>query len=188
MNSHSDTRDRMVSGATLLMRQHGFTGTSFRDVWESTGTPRGSVYFHFPRGKAELGEAVIQSSLADLLRWTGQAQAEAASAGEFLRGLAARLADFLAASDYARGCPIAAIAIEAPAAFPELRSVASEAFATWSRRIADGLAAFGVAPETAADHARAVVAALEGAIIVSKADRTGDALALTGNLVALGVS
>src|SRR5262245_55101569 len=53
------TRSKMVRGAAELLRERGYSGTGFREVIEITGAPRGSIYHHFPDGKAQLaGEAV----------------------------------------------------------------------------------------------------------------------------------
>ncbi len=183
----SDTRIRMIEGATSLMRTHGFAATSFKDVWELTDTPRGSVYFHFPGGKEELGREVIRTALDTLLRWTAEAQSEADSAEAFVRLLAAKLADFLEASGYEQGCPIGAIAIEAPPA-SGLRPAASEAFQTWSDRIAAALVSYGTHKDVSNDIARSAVAAFEGAILVGKADQNRDALTRAGNLLAHALS
>jgi AcrR family transcriptional regulator len=50
----SDSRNRMIQSAALLFREHGYSGTGFRDVIEHSGAPRGSIYHHFPGGKEEL--------------------------------------------------------------------------------------------------------------------------------------
>ena len=49
------TRERMVFSAMQLFRRHGYNGTGFREVVAHSRTPRGSIYHHFPEGKAELG-------------------------------------------------------------------------------------------------------------------------------------
>ena len=183
MAVRSDTRIRMIEGATSLMRTHGFAATSFKDVWELTDTPRGSVYFHFPGGKEELGREVIRNACDTLLTWTAEAQAEADSAAAFLHRLAAKVADFLEGSGYEQGCPIAAIAIEAP---PEsaLRKAASAAFQSWGDRIATVLVTYGVPQDRSVEIARSTVASLEGAILVSKADQNREAITRAASLLA----
>lgn len=178
------TRDRMIVGATALMRSHGFTATSLKDVWEQTGAPRGSVYFHFPGGKEELGLEVIRAALSTLLTWTEAAERNSRSAPEFVRSLAGELARFLEDSGFEQGCPIAAIAIESPPEYSALRSAADDAFAAWSERIAAALVGYGVAGETATASAKGIASALEGGVLVSKAGRSTEALRLTGDLVA----
>lgn len=164
------TRKRMVRGAAQLLRERGYTGTGFREVIELTGAPRGSIYHHFPGGKAELaGEAVdyvgglarlvIESSLAD---------------GDPIGALRAFVdlwrADF-ERSGYRAGCPIVAVAVENHDEAPELLDAADRAFAQWESAFAGALRRAGLARGRAARLASLVVAAVEGAIVVSRARR-----------------
>src|SRR2546423_14601090 len=55
----SDTRAKMVAGAADLMSRRGINATSRREVVRHTGTPRGSISHHFPRGKQQLIEDAI---------------------------------------------------------------------------------------------------------------------------------
>src|SRR5690349_23709876 len=55
----SDSRDRMIQSAALLFREHGYSGTGFRDVIEHSGAPRGSIYHHFPGGKEQLAAETV---------------------------------------------------------------------------------------------------------------------------------
>src|SRR6478735_9579355 len=56
----SITRAKMVAGAADLMSRRGVNATSMRDVVRHTGTPRGSIGHHFPRGKQQLIEDAIE--------------------------------------------------------------------------------------------------------------------------------
>lgn len=49
-----DVRARMVESAVELLARRGLLATSFSEVLERSGAPRGSVYHHFPGGKDEL--------------------------------------------------------------------------------------------------------------------------------------
>ena len=49
----------MVEGAVRLLATKGVEGTSFAEVLDATGSPRGSVYHHFPGGKPELLHAAL---------------------------------------------------------------------------------------------------------------------------------
>ena len=64
----ADVRDRMIEGAIRLLAQQGLDATSFADVLALTGAPRGSVYHHFPEGKAQLVCAAIDRAGAHALR------------------------------------------------------------------------------------------------------------------------
>src|SRR3954469_10334887 len=52
----------MVSGAVRLLAQQGLQATSFSEVLQLTGAPRGSIYHHFPGGKDQLVAAAVDAA------------------------------------------------------------------------------------------------------------------------------
>jgi AcrR family transcriptional regulator len=160
----------MVRGAAQLLRERGYSGTGFREVIERTGAPRGSIYHHFPGGKAQLaGEAVD---------WVGglarSAIEQSFAEGGPIAGLRAFVdiwrADF-ERSGYRAGCPIVAVAVENHEDAPELLDSAARAFDAWRSTFADSLRAAGVEDARAGRLAALVVSAVEGAIVLSRAER-----------------
>lgn len=169
MSVRVDTRQRMIEGAKELVRRNGFGATSFRDVWEHTGTPRGSVYFHFPGGKEQLGVEVVRSALDTLKEMTLEAASESRTPQTFVKCLAVKIADRLSNSSYREGCPIAAVAVEMSSSSPVLRAEAGKAFGAWAGAVADQLVQKGIATAEASDFANVAVGGYEGALLVSKA-------------------
>jgi AcrR family transcriptional regulator len=162
------TRARMVRGAAQLLRERGYSGTGFREVIAHTGAPRGSIYHHFPGGKAELaGEAV------DYVGGLARGAIEGSLAGgdpiAALRGFVELWRADFERSGYRAGCPIVAVAVESHDDAPELRAAADRAFGQWEDAFAGSLRRAGVAPARSARLASLVVAAVEGAIVVSRA-------------------
>ncbi len=160
----------MVRGATQLLRERGYTGTGFREVIERTGAPRGSIYHHFPGGKAELArEAVDHAGEV-----AGAAIDDSLAAGDPIGALRAFVelwrADFVRSGGRA-GCPIVAVAVEAHDEAPELLDAADGAFRRWQRAFAGSLSRAGVGRTRAARLAALVVSAVEGAIVLSRARR-----------------
>ncbi len=49
-----DTKTRLVDAARTLAESGGYFSAGLNQVIASSGTPRGSLYFHFPGGKDEL--------------------------------------------------------------------------------------------------------------------------------------
>ena len=49
----------MIAGAARLLAQRGLQETSFSEVLELTGAPRGSIYHHFPDGKDQLVASAV---------------------------------------------------------------------------------------------------------------------------------
>src|ERR1700743_1013320 len=56
----SDVRQKIIEGAVRLLAQRGLQATSFNEVLELTGAPRGSLYHHFPGGKDELVACALE--------------------------------------------------------------------------------------------------------------------------------
>jgi AcrR family transcriptional regulator len=160
----------MVRGAAELLRRRGYTGTGFREVIELTGAPRGSIYHHFPGGKAQLaGEAV--DYVGGLAR---EAIAAPLADGDPVRALRAFVelwrVDFERSGGRA-GCPIVAVAVESHDEDPELLDAAARAFEHWRNAFAECLRRAGVPGARAGRLAALVVSAVEGAIILSRAAR-----------------
>ena len=117
----ADSRTRMVQSAALLLRERGLSGTSFRDVIEHSGAPRGSIYHHFPEGKRQLVREAVEMSGG----WVGDAIASLEETGDPVATLQAFLgvwAEILRASDFRAGCPVVAVSVEANDDEPEVGS------------------------------------------------------------------
>ena len=165
-----DSRERMVRSAAVLFRRNGVEGTAFSEVIAHSGAPRGSIYHHFPGGKAELAE--------EATRYAGDfvSAALAAALAEddpvaALRGFSAVLGGALEESGFEEGCPVVAAALEGER-LPEARAAAGEAIASWEELLAGGFEANDVAPGRARALATLSVAAIEGAIVVARAQRS----------------
>lgn len=167
-------REAMVSSAATLFRERGVAATSLRDVVDHAGAPRGSIYHHFPGGKAELADAAtliagdfIERILADMLDGGDPAHAIAAFAGYWTRSLVAH--------DFVDGCPVAAAALSSDET-AAARTRAGSAFSRWQGQITAGLSARGMEACLAEDRAVLAVAAIEGALLMARAQRSTEPL------------
>jgi TetR/AcrR family transcriptional repressor of lmrAB and yxaGH operons len=164
----SEVRARMVDGAVQLLAQKGLQATSFTEVLDLTGAPRGSVYHHFPGGKDQLvGEAVGQAgdrALELLDRVDGAAAEEVAA---FFIGMWRTL---LVRSDFGAGCAVAAVTVATDSL--ELLDRAASVFRTWRHRLAQLLEKGGVHPHHAPGAAVLLIASCEGAVVLSRAERS----------------
>jgi AcrR family transcriptional regulator len=165
-----ETRTRMVRGAAELLRRRGYTGTGFREVIELTGAPRGSIYHHFPGGKTQLaGEAV--DHVGSLARDAIQGAFDGADPVGALRAFVELWRRDFERSGNRAGCPIAAVAVESHDDSPELLDAAARAFGNWRDAFGGCLRRAGVEAGRADRLAALVVSAVEGAIVLSRAER-----------------
>jgi len=178
----------MVAGAADLMSRRGVNGTSMRDVVRHTGTPRGSISHHFPRGKQQLIEDAIVFAGARVsgpLEHLTQDRGAVAGLSEFI-GLWRKT---LEKSKFGAGCPVLAVAVEQfvndatgrdgkpdQAAQDGLLDLADGVFADWQRIMVNALRREGVAPARARRLAALVIASFEGTVAMCRAARSAQPL------------
>ena len=160
----------MIESAALLFSERGVQGTSFTDVLAHSGAPRGSVYHHFSAGKTQLVE--------DATRWAGEFTIAGAVAAVEHRDPVAAIGSFrrywskiLRASDFEAGCPVATAALEGSHE-PSARNIAGKVFEDWQEMIADALRRRGIAAARASSVATLLLASLEGAIVLCRAQQS----------------
>ncbi|MFE3957813.1 TetR/AcrR family transcriptional regulator [Nocardia sp. NPDC059091] len=175
-------RDRLIDSAIALMRCNGIAGTGIAQLLEHSGISRRSIYLNFPGGKSEL--------VAEATRTAGQATSalmRTVTAGTDLAGAIAAFPalwrDVLVSSDFTAGCPIVAAALGRSES-PEAADVAGETFGEWEGILADRLEAEAVEPATARSLATTIIAAVEGAVVMSLATRSTAPLERVGQQMA----
>ncbi|MBV1707225.1 MAG: TetR/AcrR family transcriptional regulator [Hyphomicrobiales bacterium] len=158
----------MVAQTALSLASRGLQRTSFSEIIQASGAPRGSLYHHFPGGKDELVLAALDAAGA----WAMQ-QVEAAPAASPL-DVAKAFIDLwrgvLARSDFAAGCAIAAVTVAAET--PDIIMRAAAIFSNWRARLAAQFARQGMGEDHAAGLATLLIAACEGAVLLARAERS----------------
>jgi len=168
--SRASSRERMVRSAALLFRERGYSGTAFRDVIAHSGAPRGSIYHHFPGGKAQLAQEAVAWGAATIAEQLDVALARERDAAGVLGAFLAPWREVLERSDFRAGCPLVAITVETDVPSP-LRDAVAQAFAGWSRLLAARLRRAGIPPARARTLASLTLAAIEGAVLLCRAQR-----------------
>ena len=167
------TRQQIVEAAASIFNQRGYEGSTLSALMEATGLEKGGIYRHFS-GKEELaGEAFdYMWQTARDLRLTGL---------NGLTGIAwlkTYISNFVNnRSPVAGGCPILNTAIDADDGNPMLRIKVTKALKSWRCRlrtvIENGVESGEIRPDVDARAAATlIVATLEGALMMSRIERT----------------
>ena len=167
---NSEVRERMIEGTMLLLARGGPQAASFADVISATGAPRGSLYHHFPNGKRELVEAATERAgtiLADLLE-----PLKGTSPETMVDGFLAIWRTVLIRSKFESGCAVAAFTIAAESG--EQSALASRIFQAWILQLTGLLQEGGVSAHEARAFAVMLLASVEGAVILSRAEKSLD--------------
>jgi TetR/AcrR family transcriptional repressor of lmrAB and yxaGH operons len=168
----SSAREDMLSAAAGLFRARGFEGVGIAQLLEKSGAPRGSLYFHFPRGKEQIGAEVIHGFAVRTAARFRELDESGVEIDQFIEVVFKTTAKESKACDFHGSCPIAAIAAGFGADDKLLAEAIHNCFAAWEDAIANAAQARGMSEANAALFASAFLAAMEGAFIVSKAQRS----------------
>jgi TetR/AcrR family transcriptional repressor of lmrAB and yxaGH operons len=165
-------RARLAGAAAVLLQRQGYHGTGLADIVALSGAPRGSVYFHFPGGKEELAVVALQTSGAEWRQRLEEVIDGAPDLGAAVTAVCKVLADELEASDFAHGCPLATVALEASATSEPVRATVAAHYQGWIDAIAQRLVAAGSAEAWARTVAGFALAAIEGGLLLAKVQRS----------------
>jgi TetR/AcrR family transcriptional regulator, lmrAB and yxaGH operons repressor len=161
-------RERMVASAVDLLARRGLQATSFSEVLEHSGAPRGSVYHHFPEGKDQMIGSALDAAggrAIELLDRKAGAPAE-----EIATWFLHIWREVLIRGQFEAGCAVLAVAVAADS--PELLEQTAHVFWTWRRRLADLLEQGGLKADDARRFAAVLVASSEGAVVLARAEQS----------------
>jgi len=172
------TRERIVAQAAPIFNQKGFAGCSMQDVMDATGLEKGGLYRHFA-SKEELAEASFRYAWDRAVRARTDTLDIAADAVDQLRAFVRQFIE--RPSTTPGGCPLLNTAVDADDGNEALRRVALQALQDWRGRLSEvvqeglrrGEIAKSAKPRAIAN---ALIATLEGALMISRLEGTKTAL------------
>lgn len=135
--------------------------------------PRGSLQHYFPGGKEQL--------VAEAVAWAGRhagrtvsravESLEPATPGNLFAAVVAPWRTEFTSIGFDGGCPMVATVADSATPSEKLRESASAAFAEWRKPLVAALESLGVPSARASSLAILMISALEGAIVLARADR-----------------
>lgn len=165
------TRTRMVESMLSHIQTSGYAGSGVSAVLADAEAPKGSLYFHFPDGKESLGEHAIALAAERFDALVTHTTTTASTPADAVHLVVDALCDMLTTSDYELGCPVSVVTLEMGGTSERLRGACQDAFTKWISSVASALHRDGADPESSHALATTVVAAIEGATILSRARR-----------------
>ncbi|WP_188195668.1 TetR/AcrR family transcriptional regulator [Nonomuraea sp. SYSU D8015] len=166
------TRARLINAARTLVEERGYFGAGLNEMTDAGKAPRGSLYHHFPRGKDQLVAAALAASGQEIAALIRTLSEDAPNARALVEAVLDALADRMEEAGYAKGCPIATVALEVAATNDSLQKICAEAYDDWQGVLADHLVADGYAPDRAGALACSLLALIEGALVLARAQRS----------------
>ena len=171
----SSAREDMLTAAVELFRARGYEGVGVAELLEKAGAPRGSLYFHFPGGKEQIGAEVVERVGETVRQRFHELNESGVDLGTFIERIFKTTAKESKDRAYTATCPMAAIATGFGADNHRLAAAVRAAFESWEREIHAAAVARGMNDANAAIFASALLTAMEGAFVISKAQTSSTA-------------
>jgi AcrR family transcriptional regulator len=154
-----------------LFRQFGYEGVTLTKISQETGLGKASLYYHFPKGKAEMAEAALSyvhqcfgDNILKILTIENSSEIHHAEAIAKFELMCENLALFF--NEGENSCLWAVLLMERSS--DELfHEQISQAFSMWIEAIAKVLVAAGLDAKLAMERGEDAAIAVQGALIVS---------------------
>ncbi len=165
-------RDQMITTAIDLFQKQGYQATSWRKLVEASGAPWGSAHHYFPGGKEQLGIEAVEEAGRRGEDTITRCFVESITVESAVQKLFAITGEQFAARDFQVGCPIAVVTLEMAPYSPALTKACDAAFESWRKRLIFELSTRGYAAGRIEDIAVAIMAMLEGCLVLARASRS----------------
>ncbi|MFI5782113.1 TetR/AcrR family transcriptional regulator [Nocardia sp. NPDC051570] len=180
----TSTRDRLVTAVGELMRGHGYSAVTVKQITTASRAPMGSLYHHFPGGKPEIAAAALRTSGAAYIQLLPLLMDPHEDLREAVLGAFTAAAETIEQSGWINMCPVGTVAGEIADSEPALREVAAEVIGSWIDQGTTYFVDRGLTEPESRELILAILAALEGAFILSRTLRSTEPLLAAGRAMA----
>lgn len=182
----SSNRDKVLDTAQRLLRERGYHATGIQEILAESKVSRSNLYYHF-RSKRELAEAVVARWREGLKQLFEETVAAETSYRRQVERFVQVFID-IQESDTFAVCPFGRMAMELGDSEPALRRLVNQVFDEFrdglTERIARGVEAGEFRPDTDPRRlANALLVAIEGGIVLSRAQGHTEAMVSTCRLI-----
>jgi AcrR family transcriptional regulator len=176
-------RERVVLAAARLLRTHGYTGTSLRDIVKAADAPWGSLQHYFPGGKDQIVVEAMTAGTSQVDAMIDDAFTRGRGAEAAVRAFFVNAAEAVEMRDFDAGCPVALVALEYAGGEDEIARLSRASIDGWIERFAGYLREDGIESRAAKRLGAAIITQYEGALILSRIGRDVEPLRTAGNVM-----
>lgn len=171
-----ETKQKMIEVMSGLLEETGYEATGLTELGKETGTPKGSLYFHFPGGKDELTNLALLHSGNQLNLFFQSVLNNSDSPSQAIKQVFHALETRIVSSNYKKGCPIATTAMETSGSVPIVSNVCAEVYSLWLKTFENYLIEEGYTSRLAKNLSLSLLSLWEGALLLAKLQKSPEPL------------
>jgi len=175
-NTMTSTRDQIIEKTCELIELQGYHATGLNQIIKESGSPKGSLYYHFPGGKEELAVEAVSYIGSIVLRRIRENLAQIDDTAEAIRVFIRNIAFNVEMSGFRAGGPITTIAMETASTSEVLRQECERIYGEWQEAFAAKLQSGGISEDRARRLSLLIIAAIEGGVILCRTGQSREPL------------
>jgi len=162
-------KQQILEAAARLFEKQGYHATGLNEIIRESGAPKGSLYYYFPDGKEQIGAETALWSAGQMSERIRHGLSQAEQPAEAVRLLALGVAAAVEQSGFAAGGPLMMLAAESAVRSERVNAACRQAYAQMQTAFAEKFSGDD-------DLAEFVLSTLEGAILLSRVQHSGEPL------------
>lgn len=178
MSNKISTRENFIETASRLFETKGYYATGLNEILKESGSPKGSLYYHFPKGKEELALEAINLAGKKIRKNISSTLNNFEDPVEAIVRNIEKLASMIDNEQKHSDISISLISLETYSTSEILRKACEDVFISLKCIYAEKLIISGMNKEKAYEFGEIIVAMIEGGITLSITMENGNALRL----------
>lgn len=170
------TRDQIIQTTCDLIELQGYHATGLNQILKESGSPKGSLYYHFPGGKEELAAESVRHVGEVVLNRIRENLEQIEDPAEAIQRFILNVAHHVELSGFRAGGPITTIALETASTSVRLREECQRIYSGWQTAFADKLVQGGMSRERAHSISILIIASIEGGVILCRTEQSRNPL------------
>jgi AcrR family transcriptional regulator len=167
------TKQRLVEGAALLMRERGTAETNLDQILQATSTSKSQLFHYFPEGRAGLLVAVTAYEAEQVMEAQRPHIDDLASLESWTAWRDAVVLHYVKLGER---CPMSSLTSELGSSSPEARLIVMDLYDRWEGALIAGVQALvtsdaSLAARPVRDTARSILTAIQGGVVMLRATR-----------------
>ena len=176
MNNKVNVKEKFIETASRLFQIKGYNATGLNEILTKSGAPKGSLYYHFPKGKEQLALESVNLAGKKIITNVINALDSIENPVEAIRFNIETLATIIDNEQRAGDISISLIALETYITSEILRKACDEIFTSLENIYAEKLIKSRISKDKAYELGCVIAAMIEGGITLSLTKKNGDSL------------